>query len=155
MRQLSTQEQCVQSRFACWCIGSRNSCVLLAGGRKAHQCQGQARAVWKANGVGGVGTGGPWPPKVPPLAFSHLLLRHRTQQQSGRGSEVTLCNCQELERGAGTGGRHRGWWGQNPGKSNRPREGYKLGRRPRCPGKVMREGGSGPAEGRRVLASGL
>ena len=103
----------------------------------------------------GVGTGGPWPPKVPPLAFSHLLLRHRTQQQSGRGSEVTLCNCQELERGAGTGGRHRGWWGQNPGKSNRPREGYKLGRRPRCPGKVMREGGSGPAEGRRVLASGL
>ena len=39
----------------------------------------------KATGWGRVGTGGPWPPEFHALAFSHLLLRHKVQQQSGRG----------------------------------------------------------------------
>ena len=39
----------------------------------------------KATGWGRVGTGGPWPPEFHALAFSHLLLRHKIQQQSGRG----------------------------------------------------------------------
>ena len=39
----------------------------------------------KATRWGRVGTGGPWPPEFPTLAFSHLLLRHKIQQQSGKG----------------------------------------------------------------------
>ena len=56
---------------------------------------------------------------------------------------MSLHTCQELEREAGTGGGDRGWWGQNLEKGEGPREGHKLGRRPRPPGKGMREGALG------------
>ena len=68
----------------------------------------------------GSGDRRPLATKVPPLAFSHLLLRHKTQQQSGRGSEVSLCTSQDLERGAGTGGGNRGWLGTNLEKGEGP-----------------------------------
>ena len=71
----------------------------------------------------------------------------KSNSRVGRGTEVSLRTCQELERGAGTRGGDRGWWGQNLETGEGPQEGHKLGRRPRCPGKVMREGGSGPGEG--------
>ena len=54
---------------------------------------------------------------------------------------MSLHTCQELEREAGTGGGDRGWWGQNLEKGEGPREGHKLGRRPRPPGKGMGERG--------------
>ena len=57
---------------------------------------------------------------------------------------MSLRTCQELERGAGTRGGDRAWWGQNLEKGKGPQEGHKLGRRPRHPGRVMRQGGSGP-----------
>ena len=152
LRQLRTQEWRVKSWFACWCIGLSNPGVLLVGERKAHPCQEQARAVWKAYGVQ---TGGPWAPEVPPLAFSHLLLRHKTQQQSGRGQwsePVNLAGAgkgeQVLGVGTGVSGGRIQRRVKDPGKGT-------LGRRPRRPGKVMREGSSGPGEGRGVLASGL
>ena len=72
----------------------------------------------------------------------------KSNSKVGGGSEVSLRTCQELERGAGTRGGDRAWCGQNPENGKGPQEGHKLGRRPRHPGKVLREAlGLGRYEG--------
>ena len=103
------------------------------GRMKAHPCKEQGGQPTE---LGEQWTGGRWPPEVPSLAFSQLLLRHKTQQQSGRGNEVSPCTCQELERGAGTGGGDSGWWGQNPEKGKGPQEGPSSGEGPGILGRL-------------------
>ena len=103
---------------------------------------------------GGVGTGAPWPPEVPHWPSVTCCSGTKPNSRVGEGSEVSPCTCQELERGAGTGGGDRGEWRQNLEKGKGPKEEHNLGRRARHPGKVMREEDSGSGEGRGVLAGG-
>lgn len=98
----------------------------MEGGKHIH-ARNKQEQCGKPMELVGVRTGGPGHQKSPLPAFSHLMLRHKTQQQIGRGREVSLHTCQELEREAGTGGGDRGWWGQNLEKGEGPRKGTNLG----------------------------
>ena len=76
---------------------------------------------------GGVGTGAPWPPEVPHWPSVTCCSGTKPNSRVGEGSEVSPCTCQELERGAGTGGGDRGEWRQNLEKGKGPKEEHKLG----------------------------